>query len=270
MNICEVSSVAILYIVSLAFWRLSNKEKGRKRCSPATESGHLFEGRSWIAGCCSRTEIDDSQRIYGVGCTEVEEHSPVPAKQLLDGGVCDMRSGVVMKVADEAVGPALALNQTNQKMQLLAVQLCSDTGVGSQQFKQKHTLAVRPDWQHDHFSKEPRLACRSWVSGPFALNFCVQGPLFMSDESELESGLGTLERQQWYDCLDTSLAELLGHVVRYPLRNLGTNAQCPELSSYYWLWYPQIICKLTCVLLWIFFKKQVQALIIEPRWVSWQ
>lgn len=104
--------------------------------------GHIRWRRYCEAGRCSGQEEMIFRRFKACAVRWVYEPIIAQLIQFLAGHVCEVRSGVVLKEADEAVVWALALNLTDKKIQLLPVKLCSEAGAGCQKFKQKHNLAV--------------------------------------------------------------------------------------------------------------------------------
>lgn len=146
----------------------------------------IFVGEGLVSQCVAQRQKQKKvgeRKLWAV--LWVYEHIPAQLKLLPAGEVCNVRYGVNVRKDDGAVFCALPLNLTSQTIQLLAVQLSSDVGVWWLRFKQQRTFAVQPDWQHDHFSMEPRLGyflrrLIGWAPRPTALHFAVQSWLLIS------------------------------------------------------------------------------------------
>lgn len=79
------------------------------------------------------------------GVLWVVELFPAHLKQLPAGDVYNMRSGDVTKEGNVAVDRVLATHLTGKTIQMLTVQLSSDTAIGWQHFKEQIALGVQPD-----------------------------------------------------------------------------------------------------------------------------
>lgn len=118
----------------------------------------------------------------------MNENFPSQRNQLLDGDICYVGFGVVVEGADGAVAKVVALDLNGQVIQLLAVQLPSDSVASWQQLKQQHAFVLQTDLKHEIFRMEPRLASHFGVftrqtPRPFALNLGVESSLLIFSDN---------------------------------------------------------------------------------------